>query len=154
MNLIQYGPVSKEAVKEIVGNAKKPVNVDLEVGGDGHVSQFRFEAAQLRLKGFYASLSLIQTAVLCQVCHQAAAHQVPGAPAFGTVQAVYDLVCDGQRILAGGKGFFQFTALTLQIGSALFQTQDLLCNVAAVGLDGLGFLAQHSSIAGFAVLEE
>lgn len=34
MNLIQYGPVSKEAVKEIVGNAKKPVNVDLEVGGD------------------------------------------------------------------------------------------------------------------------
>ena len=38
MDLIQHSPVCKDAVKEIVGDTEKPINVDLEVSGDGYIS--------------------------------------------------------------------------------------------------------------------
>ena len=85
LNAVKHRPVGENAVKEVVGHAQETVDVHLEVGADSHVRQFCFEAAQLGLKMRYRSLGVIETAVFHEIRDQAASHQIPGAPALGTV---------------------------------------------------------------------
>ena len=86
MDLIQHSPVGKDSVEEVIGHPQKAINAYLNICINCHIGQFRFEAAQLGLQGLHGCLGLVQMAVFHQIRDETAANEIPGSPAFRTVQ--------------------------------------------------------------------
>lgn len=82
---IQHCPVSKQAIKEVIGKPQEAVHIDLHIGTDPHVGQFRLKTTQLGLQVLDVTLCLIQMAVLGKVGDQATAKEIPCTPALGTI---------------------------------------------------------------------
>ena len=95
---------------------------------------------------FDVALSLVQMAVLGKIGDQAAAKQIPSAPALGTVQTGQHLICGTQRTIAGRYGFPQLTLLAFQKCKPFLQFQDLLCGGAANALHSSSLFLQHGII--------
>ena len=153
MDAIQYRPVGKDPVKEVVGHPQKSINADLKIRVNGHISKLGLEPAQLRLELFHLGLGIVQMAMLCHVGEQASAKQIPGAPALCAVQAGGDLVGGGQGLFAGGAGLLQLPLLALQIGGAGLQLQNLFRRTASDRFHRLGFCLQQVGVPALAVLK-
>ena len=112
--MVQNGPIGKQAVKKEIGKFQKAVHRNLQLCRDFHIHKLCFEASQINLKLLHLLLRMVKFPVLCNVYQQSTAHNVPCAPAFGTVQGFQNLICGTQGILSGPYSLCQFLFLALQ----------------------------------------